>query len=235
MLPLSLETGEAVFWILEKTDPDDSEGEKNDFPFIPQKKREQILKLEWQVSRRGRLQKEFEPIGTISGESYPNMNGPEGDPGFTGTYRYEGTFSFAKESEQQSRFLLKIPGAGDTARLFLNGKDLGYMAGFPNHVEVTDINALPLVDEKRLVTTGGHFAYLKIAEGCDKHCTYCIIPKLRGNYRSVPMERLIKEAEDLAEQGVKELILVAQETTVYGQDIYGESWYRWCNPHKDGR
>lgn len=90
------------------------------------------------------------------------------------------------------------------------------------HVEVTDINALPLVDEKRFVTTGGHFAYLKIAEGCDKHCTYCIIPKLRGNYRSVPMERLIKEAEDLAEQGVKELILVAQETTVYGQDIYGE-------------
>lgn len=90
------------------------------------------------------------------------------------------------------------------------------------HVEVTDINALPLVDEKRLVTTGGHFAYLKIAEGCDKHCTYCIIPKLRGNYRSVPMERLIKEAEELAEQGVKELILVAQETTVYGQDIYGE-------------
>lgn len=90
------------------------------------------------------------------------------------------------------------------------------------HVEVTDINALPLVDEKRLVTTGGHFAYLKIAEGCDKHCTYCIIPKLRGNYRSVPMERLIKEAEDLAEQGVKELILVAQETTVYGQDIYGK-------------
>ena len=90
------------------------------------------------------------------------------------------------------------------------------------HVEVTDINALPLVDEKRLVTTGGHFAYLKIAEGCDKHCTYCIIPKLRGNYRSVPMERLIKEAEDLAEQGVKELILAAQETTVYGQDIYGE-------------
>lgn len=90
------------------------------------------------------------------------------------------------------------------------------------HVEVTDINELPIVDEKRLVTTGGHFAYLKIAEGCDKHCTYCIIPKLRGNYRSVPMERLIKEAEDLAEQGVKELILVAQETTVYGQDIYGE-------------
>ncbi len=90
------------------------------------------------------------------------------------------------------------------------------------HVEVADINALPLVDTKRLVTTGGHFAYLKIAEGCDKHCTYCIIPKLRGNFRSIPMERLIKEAEMLAEQGVKELIIVAQETTLYGKDIYGE-------------
>lgn len=89
-------------------------------------------------------------------------------------------------------------------------------------VELSDINALPLVDTKRLVTTGGHFAYLKIAEGCDKHCTYCIIPKLRGNYRSVPIKRLLKEAQELAEQGVKELILVAQETTVYGKDIYGE-------------
>lgn len=90
------------------------------------------------------------------------------------------------------------------------------------HVELADIDALPLPEAKRLVTTGGHFAYLKIAEGCDKHCTYCIIPKLRGNYRSVPMERLVKEAEELAEQGVKELILVAQETTIYGKDLYGE-------------
>ncbi|HIZ74059.1 MAG TPA: 30S ribosomal protein S12 methylthiotransferase RimO, partial [Candidatus Mediterraneibacter stercoravium] len=89
-------------------------------------------------------------------------------------------------------------------------------------VMLSDIDALPLPDTRRLVTTGGHFAYLKIAEGCDKHCTYCIIPKIRGNYRSVPMERLIKEAEYLAEQGVKELILVAQETTLYGRDIYGE-------------
>ena len=72
------------------------------------------------------------------------------------------------------------------------------------------------------MTTGGHYAYLKIAEGCDKHCTYCIIPKLRGNYRSVPMERLLKEAGELADQGVKELILVAQETTLYGKDLYGE-------------
>lgn len=90
------------------------------------------------------------------------------------------------------------------------------------HVTMESIDALPLVETKRLVTTGGHFAYLKIAEGCDKHCTYCIIPKLRGNFRSVPMERLIKEAEELAEAGVKELILVAQETTLYGKDIYGE-------------
>ena len=90
------------------------------------------------------------------------------------------------------------------------------------HVEVEDIDALPLVDTRRLVTTGGHFAYLKIAEGCDKHCTYCIIPKIRGDFRSVPMERLVKEAGELAEQGVKELILVAQETTLYGKDLYGK-------------
>ena len=90
------------------------------------------------------------------------------------------------------------------------------------HVEVEDIDALPLVDTRRLVTTGGHFAYLKIAEGCDKHCTYCIIPKIRGDFRSVPMDRLVKEAGELAEQGVKELILVAQETTLYGKDLYGE-------------
>jgi len=89
-------------------------------------------------------------------------------------------------------------------------------------LELEDIDALPVVESKRLVTTGGHFAYLKIAEGCDKHCTYCIIPKIRGNFRSVPMERLLKEAEELVSQGVKELILVAQETTLYGKDIYGE-------------
>ena len=91
-----------------------------------------------------------------------------------------------------------------------------------SEVELADIDALPLPETKRLVTTGGHYAYLKIAEGCDKHCTYCIIPKVRGNYRSVPMERLIKEAQELADQGVKELILVAQETTLYGKDLYGE-------------
>jgi len=85
-----------------------------------------------------------------------------------------------------------------------------------------DIDRLIPPQEKRVVTTGGHYAYLKIAEGCDKHCTYCVIPKVRGSYRSVPMEALLREAETLAEQGVKELILVAQETTVYGMDLYGE-------------
>ena len=89
-------------------------------------------------------------------------------------------------------------------------------------VMLADPDALPLPETKRLVTTGGHYAYLKIAEGCDKHCTYCIIPSLRGRFRSVPMERLIKEAQELADQGVKELILVAQETTLYGKDLYGE-------------
>ncbi len=85
-----------------------------------------------------------------------------------------------------------------------------------------DLNALPLPDTNRVNTTGGYYSYLKIAEGCDKHCTYCIIPSLRGNFRSIPMERLIKEAEFLAEGGTKELILIAQETTLYGVDLYGE-------------
>lgn len=84
------------------------------------------------------------------------------------------------------------------------------------------LTRLPRTDTGRLVTTGGHYAHLKIAEGCDKHCTYCIIPKIRGAYRSVPMERLLAEAEALAKQGIRELILVAQETTLYGQDLYGE-------------
>ncbi len=80
----------------------------------------------------------------------------------------------------------------------------------------------PLADTRRILTTGGHYAYLKIAEGCDKHCTYCIIPKVRGRYRSIPMESLVKEAETLAAEGVKELVVVAQETTLYGMDLYGK-------------
>lgn len=85
-----------------------------------------------------------------------------------------------------------------------------------------DVDYLPLLDAKRINTTGGYFSYLKIAEGCDKRCTYCIIPSVRGTYHSVPIERLVREASDLAKNGVEELILVAQETTVYGVDLYGE-------------
>lgn len=84
------------------------------------------------------------------------------------------------------------------------------------------LEGLPSIHTKRSVTTGGHFAYLKIAEGCNKRCTYCIIPYIRGNYRSVPMEDLIGQAKELVANGAKELILVAQETTLYGIDLYGE-------------
>ena len=100
----------------------------------------------------------------------------------------------------------------DVVREALSGEKVERMA---------DLSALPLIRGKRILTTGGHYAYLKIAEGCDKHCTYCAIPSMRGPYRSVPKEDLLKEAEELAEGGVKELILVAQETTLYGTDLYG--------------
>lgn len=89
---------------------------------------------------------------------------------------------------------------------------------------VEDIDRTPVSGKKRVVTTGGHYAYMKIAEGCDKRCSYCIIPKVRGSYRSIPMETLLKEANTLVEQGVKELILVAQETTLYGTDLYGKKF-----------
>jgi ribosomal protein S12 methylthiotransferase len=84
------------------------------------------------------------------------------------------------------------------------------------------LTGLPHMEAKRTVTTGGHYAYLKIAEGCNKNCTYCVIPSVRGRYRSVPMEELVASAEELVEGGVKELILVAQETTLYGVDLYGK-------------
>ena len=83
------------------------------------------------------------------------------------------------------------------------------------------LTGLP-VDGKRVLTSGGHYAYLKIAEGCDKRCTYCAIPGIRGGFRSVPMEQIIEEAQELADQGVQEIILVAQETTLYGKDLYGK-------------
>lgn len=100
----------------------------------------------------------------------------------------------------------------------------GVLSGKHNNY-YEDINRSPVYNGaavKRIVTTGGHYAYLKVAEGCDKHCSYCIIPKVRGNYRSIPMECLLEEAEKLVSSGVKELILVAQETTLYGMDLYGK-------------
>ena len=84
------------------------------------------------------------------------------------------------------------------------------------------LEGLPKLDTKRMVTTGGHYAYLKISEGCNKNCSYCVIPSIRGRYRSVPIEELVAQAKELVSNGVKELILVAQETTLYGIDIYKE-------------
>jgi len=88
-------------------------------------------------------------------------------------------------------------------------------------IHFDSIDDLPKVDISRVVTTGGYVSYLKIAEGCDKHCTYCIIPKIRGNYRSFPKEDILRDAGRLAEAGVRELNIVAQETTMYGKDLYG--------------
>ena len=92
-----------------------------------------------------------------------------------------------------------------------------------NKTEVyNELTYLPLPETKRVNTTCGYTAYLKIADGCEKFCTYCVIPSIRGRYRSVPMERIIEEATQLAKDGAKELILVAQETTLYGVDLYGK-------------
>ncbi len=106
-----------------------------------------------------------------------------------------------------------IEAVGEAIKKALAGKPENYMEA---------LDKAPAGGRKRIVTTGGYYAYLKIAEGCDKHCTYCIIPKVRGDYRSIPMEDLLKEARTLVQGGVKELILVAQETTLYGKDLYGE-------------
>lgn len=108
-------------------------------------------------------------------------------------------------------------------------------ASFPRIVEAVDealsgrgrtildpLKTLPYVPEKRILTHASHYAYLKIAEGCSKQCSYCVIPSVRGRYRSVPEETLIRDAEALAGLGAVELILIAQETTLYGTDLYGE-------------
>lgn len=89
-----------------------------------------------------------------------------------------------------------------------------------HHQKMISQEDQPVHCTDRVLTTGGHYAYLKIAEGCDKHCTYCVIPSVRGHYRSIPLEELMEQAGKLAARGVKELILVAQETTLYGVDLY---------------
>ncbi|MCI8974838.1 MAG: 30S ribosomal protein S12 methylthiotransferase RimO [Lachnospiraceae bacterium] len=111
-----------------------------------------------------------------------------------------------------------IDAIADALEKVLAGKPQNYLKDISHMPAVYDHS----VEHKRIVTTGGHYAYLKIAEGCDKHCSYCIIPKVRGHYRSIPMEELILEAERLVSFGAKEIILVAQETTLYGMDLYGE-------------
>ena len=94
-------------------------------------------------------------------------------------------------------------------------------AGSNGHLLVENENERTGTRADRVVTTGGYYSYLKIAEGCDKCCTYCVIPSIRGRYRSVPKEELVEQAKVLASKGIKELILVAQETTLYGTDLYG--------------
>ena len=91
----------------------------------------------------------------------------------------------------------------------------------PALVRLNDLKKIPRTDARRVLTTANGFAYLRIAEGCNKHCTYCVIPSIRGPYRSVPMKEVLRTARELADQGVRELILVAQETTIYGTDLYG--------------
>lgn len=100
--------------------------------------------------------------------------------------------------------------------------DLKRISDKEKFFDIPDINEEQHASGKRFLNPPFHFSYLKIAEGCDKKCTYCSIPSIRGSYRSIPMEELVKEAEYLAENYVKELILVAQETTVYGVDLYGK-------------
>lgn len=89
-------------------------------------------------------------------------------------------------------------------------------------VRLHDLKKMPRTNARRVLTTADGYGYLRIAEGCSKHCTYCVIPSIRGPYRSVPMDDVVRTAEELASRGVKELILVAQETTIYGTDLYGK-------------
>lgn len=125
----------------------------------------------------------------------------------------------------QDEIIQEIPEVDAVLGTNSHGKLLEAIAAALDGKKVTAFEPLcgiPSLPGKRIMTTGGYYEYLKIAEGCDKHCTYCVIPKIRGSYRSIEMEVLLEKARWLAAQGVKELILVAQETTIYGKDLYGE-------------
>ena len=126
---------------------------------------------------------------------------------------------YREEIHQEIPEVDAVLGTNSYDRILLASEDVLRGSHYEHYAELTGI---PKTDGGRIVTTGGYYEYLKIAEGCDKHCTYCIIPKLRGSYRSVPMEELLAEAREMAEQGVRELVLVAQETTLYGTDLYGQ-------------
>ena len=126
---------------------------------------------------------------------------------------------YREEIHQEIPEVDAVLGTNSYDRILLATEDVLRGSHYEHYAELTGI---PKTDGGRIVTTGGYYEYLKIAEGCDKHCTYCIIPTLRGSYRSVPMEELLQEARELASQGVRELVLVAQETTLYGVDLYGK-------------
>lgn len=126
---------------------------------------------------------------------------------------------YAEEMEKEIPEVDAVVGTTAYDRIFEAVEET--LAGKKIHL-MSELDYLPSHLTKRLGSAAGYTSYLKIAEGCSKRCTYCIIPYLRGNYRSVPMEELLEEAEELAQKGTKELIIIAQETTVYGVDLYGE-------------
>lgn len=126
---------------------------------------------------------------------------------------------YAEEMEKEIPEVDAVVGTTAYDRIFEAVEET--LAGKKIHL-MSELDYLPSHLTKRLGSAAGYTSYLKIAEGCSKRCTYCIIPYLRGNYRSVPMEEVLEEAEELAQKGTKELIIIAQETTVYGVDLYGE-------------
>ncbi len=127
-----------------------------------------------------------------------------------GTTSYDRIVDVIRELEA-----LHGPGGGKKQDLPVPGEADGRVRRYD------DINRLAGSFREKVITSGTFMGYLKIAEGCDKFCTYCVIPHIRGRYRSVPMETLFEQASYMAEQGISELVLVAQETTCYGKDLYG--------------